>query len=264
MVELASLYYYPVKSLRGHELDSAYVQRMGLENDRRMMVVDPQGKFLTQRTLPRMALVVPLLNDDALTLTAPGIPDATIHFKNSGARQIVEVWRSSVEAVDQGEAAAEWLTKFLGKPVRLVRLADGFVRRVNPKYAATSEDRVSFADGYPLLLISEGSLDDLNARVGTPLPMNRFRPNVVVRGCAPFAEDSWKRIRVGEVEMAVVKPCARCAITTIDQESAGKSMEPLRTLATFRKVNGKVMFGQNVIPLNEGRIEVGASVEVIA
>jgi hypothetical protein len=148
--------------------------------------------------------------------------------------------------------------------VRLVHIADGFKRRLNPQYAVSEDDHTGFADGYPILIISEESLAELNARLETPLPMNRFRPNLVVRGCDPFAEDTWKQIRIGKVEMAIVKPCPRCVVTTIDKETLVTSKEPLKTLNTFRKQVGGAMFGQNVIPLNEGRLNVGMTVEVLA
>jgi uncharacterized protein YcbX len=134
---------------------------------------------------------------------------------------------------------------------------------LNPNYAISRDDHTGFADGYPILLISEESLEDLNSRLEKPIPMNRFRPNLVVRGCAPFAEDTWKRIQIGEVELGIVKPCPRCVVTTIDKETLEQKKEPLKTLNTFRRQAGEVMFGQNVIPLNEGRIEVDMRVQVI-
>jgi uncharacterized protein YcbX len=153
-----------------------------------------------------------------------------------------------------------------------VHIAEGFIRRVSEKHAVNKDDHTAFADGYPILLASEESLADLNARLETPVPMNRFRPNVVVKGCEPFAEDTWTRIRIGEagaeqgrsVELAIVKPCARCVVTTIDKETLAKSKEPLKTLASYRKWNGGAMFGQNVIPLNEGRLRLGMSVEILS
>jgi uncharacterized protein YcbX len=138
------------------------------------------------------------------------------------------------------------------------------MRRVSQKYAVTTQDQVGFADGYPILLTSDESLKELNARLETPVPMNRFRPNIVLKGCDPFAEDVWKRIKLGEVEMAIVKPCARCVVTTIDKDTLKTSREPLKTLNTFRRQAGVVMFGQNVIPLNEGHLEVDMSVQVLS
>lgn len=266
MLSLSSLTYYPIKACRGFQVDSAFVERMGLENDRRMMAVTPEGKFLTQRQLPSLALVTPTLNDgDTVTLSASDKAALSIPIKRTGKRILVDIWKSKgVQAIDQGDDAAAWFSEYLDQPVRLVRIADDYQRRLNPKYAVNPDDHTGFADGYPILIISEASLDDLNARLESPLPMNRFRPNLVIRGCEPYAEDSWKRIRIGEVELAVVKPCARCLVTTIDKETLARSKEPLKTLAAYRRHPSGVIFGQNAIPLNEGRLETGAPVEVLS
>lgn len=260
---LSSLTYYPIKACRGFEVDSSRLTRMGLEHDRRMMVVTPEGHFLTQREHPRLALVTPMLKNQLVTLFAPGFDFAEFEIRSSGTSMSVDIWRSKgVTAIDQGEDAARWFSDWLGASVRLVHIADGFIRRINEKYAVKADDHTAFADGYPILLASEESLTDLNSRLEMPVPMNRFRPNLVVRGCKPFEEDSWKRIRIGGIELAVVKPCARCVVTTIDKETLSTSREPLRTLNTFRKRAGGVMFGQNVIPLDGGRLNVGMNVEV--
>ncbi len=265
MITVASLIYYPIKACRGFEVDETNVERMGLEYDRRMMVVRPEGGFLTQREHPRLALVTPTLSGESLTLSAPGMDAFTIPVRKSGPTHPVDIWRSKgVQAVDQGEAAAEWFSNWLRTSVRLVHLAEGYIRRINEKYAVNADDHTAFADGYPILLASEESLADLNAHLETPIPMNRFRPNLVIRGCEPFAEDTWARIRIGNVEMAVVKPCARCVVTTIDKETLERSKEPLKTLASYRKQGSGVMFGQNVIPLSEGRIGREMSVEILA
>lgn len=262
---LSTISIYPIKSLRGHELEAANLERMGLENDRRLMVVDKQGMFMTQREHARMALVKPLIKPGALTLTAPGMPDMTFDIHRMGNQQFVEIWKDSgVPSIDQGDLPAEWLTDFLGAPVRLVRIEDGHERKVNPDYALRTDDIVGFADAYPLLIISQESLDDLNSRLKQPIPMNRFRPNLVVSGVRAFAEDGWKRIRIGAVELALVKPCARCNVPTIDQDTAETGKEPNTTLATYRKVNGKVMFGVNVIPITTGRINVRDPLEILA
>jgi uncharacterized protein YcbX len=170
-----------------------------------------------------------------------------------------------VNAIDQGDVSARWLSDWLGASVRLVHVDERFKRKLNPEYAVSDEDHTGFADGYPILIISEESLADLNSRLDAshPLPMNRFRPNMVVKGCEPFAEDTWKRIRIGEVEMALVKPCPRCVVTTIDKDSLEKNKEPLKTLSKYRMQEGGAMFGMNVIPLGEGEIKVGMSVEIL-
>ncbi|HLF73339.1 MAG TPA: MOSC domain-containing protein [Anaerolineales bacterium] len=263
MVQLASLIYFPIKACRGCEVDSAQVDRMGLQHDRRMMVVTCEGKFLTQREYPRLALVTPELSDGRLRLSAPGHDSIQLVTNTSGTPWPVDIWKSKgVHAIDQGEEAAEWFSDWLDAPVRLVHIAEGYMRRINEKYALSPDDHTGFADGYPILLASEESLKDLNSRLEAPVPMDRFRPNIVVRGAEPFAEDCWKRIRIGQVELAVVKPCARCVVTTIDKETLEQGHEPLRTLGKYRKHELGAIFGQNVIPLNEGRIRLGMSVEV--
>lgn len=264
---LSGLYYYPIKSCRGLGVERAVITRRGLDHDRLMMLVDEEGLFLTQREFPRMALIEPHLlpsdEGDRLTLRAPDMTALDLPLRTSGPRQTVFVWRSTCQAIDQGDAAAEWLSSYLGSRVRLVRIADEFKRAVNPDFAVNPDDETSFSDGYPILIIAQSSLDDLNRRLATPLPMNRFRPNLVVSGCEPFAEDTWQRIRIGGIDFALVKPCARCSVTTTDQATAEVGKEPLATLATFRRVDGKVMFGQNVIGLGTGVVSVGDVVEVI-
>jgi uncharacterized protein YcbX len=238
---------------------------MGLENDRRMMVVTNEGKFLTQREYPRLALVTPKLNHGVLELSAPNYDSTQLGIQTSGIPWPINIWKSKgVHTIDQGEEAAQWFSGWLGTSVRLVHIAEGYKRRLNPHYAVSPDDHTGFADGYPILLISEASLEDLNSRLDAPVPMNRFRPNLVLKGCEPFAEDRWKRIRIGDVELAIVKPCPRCVVTTIDKETLEQGKEPLRVLSSYRKQKGGAMFGQNVIPINEGRIEVGKEVQVIS
>jgi uncharacterized protein YcbX len=265
VITLSNIIYYPIKACRGFEVDSACVERMGLAHDRRMMVVTGQGRFLTQREYPRLALVTPALRDGTLELSAPSYDSLQVGIQTSGTPWQVDIWKSKgVHAIDQGEDAAGWFSDWLGAAVRLVHFADGYRRRINEKYAVNEDDHTGFADGYPILLTSEEGLQDLNSRLETPVPMNRFRPNLVVKGCEPFAEDTWNRIRVGGVELAIVKPCDRCVVTTIDKETLEKSKEPLKTLSSYRRQPLGVIFGQNAIPLNEGRIRLGMSVEVLS
>jgi uncharacterized protein YcbX len=265
MITVSNLIYYPIKACRGFEVESACIERMGLENDRRMMVVTPEGEFLTQREHSRLALVTPKLQSGMLELSAPGTDSLQLGIQTTGTPWLVNVWKSKgVHAIDQGEEAANWFSDWLGTPVRLVHIADGYKRIVNEQYAVHEDDHTGFADGYPILLASEEGLQDLNSRLESPVPMNRFRPNLVVRGCEPFAEDTWNRIRIGDVELAVVKPCARCEVTTIDKETLERSKEPLKTLGKYRKQKLGAIFGQNVIPLNEGRIQAGMTVEVMS
>ena len=262
MITVSTLVYYPIKACRGFEVESARVERMGLQHDRRMMVVTAEGAFLTQREYPRLALVTPALQDGTLTLSAPPYDSLRIGVQSGGTPWPVDLWHSkAIHAIDQGEEAAQWFSDWLGASVRLVHIADGFRRKLNPQYAVSEEDHTGFADGYPILLVSEESLQDLNTRLAEgPVPMNRFRPNLVVKGCEPYAEDTWNKIKIGDVELAVVKPCPRCVVTTIDKDTLERSKEPLKTLATYRRHPLGAIFGQNVIPINEGNLWLGMSV----
>jgi uncharacterized protein len=256
---------YPVKSCAGTRLDVAHLEARGIVHDREFMVVDASGDFLTQRELPRLALIVPSRSDDALELSAPGMPPFRLAPVVRGELRTVRIWRDQVDAVDQGELVSDWLSEFLHVNCRLVRQADNAVRRVDPAYATDPRDEVGFADGYPLLLLSEKSLADLNRRLAEALPMNRFRPNVVVRGSGEaYAEDCWSRIRIGDVECSLVKACARCVTTTTNQLTAERKAEPLVTLATYRLVPGGVLFGQNLIHHTPGVLRIGDSLEVLA
>jgi uncharacterized protein len=265
VITVSNVTYYPIKACRGIEVESSCVERMGLEHDRRMMVVTPEGECLTQRDYPRLALVSPTIRDGTLTLSAPGYDSIQLGIQTSGTPWPVNIWKSKgVHAIDQGEEASSWFSDWLGAQVRLVHFADGYKRRVNEEYAVNADDHTGFADGYPILLTSEEGLQDLNSHLESPVPMNRFRPNLVVRGCEPFAEDTWNRIRIGGVELAVVKPCARCEVTTIDKVTLERSKEPLKTLGKYRKHRLGAIFGQNVIPLSEGRIRLGMTVDVLS
>lgn len=265
MITISSLIYYPIKSCRGFEVKSANVERMGLQHDRRMMVTTPEGDLLTQREYSRLAWVLPTLKDGTLELSAPGFDALQIGIQTSGTPVSVNVWEhKGIQAIDQGDEAAQWFSDWLGADVRLVHIADGYKRLVNEKWAVRADDHTSFSDGYPILIASEEGLADLNSQLESPVPMNRFRPNIVVKGGNAFVEDTWNRIRLGDVELAVVKPCARCVVTTIDKETLVQSKEPLKTLTKFRKQELGVIFGQNVIPLNEGSIQLGMTVEVLS
>jgi MOSC domain-containing protein len=265
MITLSSLIYYPIKACRGFEVEAWQVESMGLAFDRRMTVVTPEGMFLTQREYPRLALVMPGLQNDCLTLSAPNYDSMQLTTQTTGTPWPVTIWHGQkVQAIDQGEEAAQWFSGWLGTAVRLVHIADGYKRLVNEKYTVSPDDHTGFADGYPILIASEESLQDLNTRLASPVPMNRFRPNIVVQGCEPFAEDTWNRIQIGDVKLAIVKPCARCEVTTIDKVTLERSKEPLKILGKYRKQELGVIFGQNVIPLNEGRLQLGMNVEILS
>jgi uncharacterized protein YcbX len=257
---------YPVKALRGYARPAADVAIWGLLHDRRWMAVAPDGRFLTQRELPPMARLTARAEAAGLTLTDDTgarldvpVPDA------SAERRTVQVWQDRVPALDAGPEAAAWLSARLGLACGLVHMDDPGVRPVDPAYARP-EDRTAFSDGFPVLLANMASLDALNLELPAPIGMNRFRPNIVVTGPIPWAEDRWQRIRIGSVTFRVAKPCARCAVTTVDQETGERphKTEPLRTLGRIRRAAGGVMFGQNLIPDAPGRIAQGDRVEVLA
>ena len=264
-ITISSLIYYPIKACRGFEVESAQVERMGFQDDRRLMVVTPEGDHVTQREFSKLAWVVPTLNAGSITLSAPDFDPLQFTIRKTGTTQPVNIWDDKgVPAIDQGDESAQWFSDWLGTSVRLVRIADGIQRRIEKEYAVHADNHTGFADGYPILLISEESLQELNTQLETPVPMNRFRPNLVVKGCEPSAEDSWNKIKIGDVELAIVKPCARCVVTTIDKVTLEQSKEPLKTLAKYRKHELGAIFGQNVIPINEGRLQLGMNVEVLS
>lgn len=273
-MHLSGLFIYPVKSLRGCTVEQAVVDPLGLSGDRRFMVVDENGRFLTQRVLPRMALVTTALSGDTLTLSADHAGNMSVaRAPDPGAPlRKVSVWGSEgLLAEDCGDAAAQWLADFLQTQCRLVRIGPKFMRPVLKPDVAGPGDLVTFADGYPFLVITEASLADVNDRLvaqgGEALPMDRFRPNLVVAGATAFAEDTWTRFRVGTVKFHASGPCARCPITTTDQQTGVRGKEPLRTLATYRRSTTdptNVNFGQNLIhETKAGCLRVGDPVEVI-
>ncbi len=226
------------------------------------MLVDEAGGFLSQRRLPRMALISVRFAPECLIVCAPGMPDLKVPLQPETADLVdVCVWDDAGRAMLVGEYADRWFGEFLEFACRLVYKPDDDVRLVDSLYAEDG-DQVGFADGFSFLLISEASLDHLNGRLEEPVPMNRFRPNLVVRGCEPYAEDRWSLVRVGSVPFRVAEPCPRCAITTVDQKTGSRGKEPLRTLATYRKSGGEVFFGRNLIHTSLGTVRVGDTVEV--
>ena len=261
---ITALYQYPLKSCRGVPLDSARVTAYGLEQDRHWMVVDAKGFFLSQRRFPRMALIEALPAGDELVLRAPGMNELRVRSA-MGNPLHVRVWGHNGVADDAGDAAAAWLSHYLGHPCRLVAPGPRFRRAVDPAYDRFGSE-LHFADGFPFLLISEASLDHLNARLPDPVPMNRFRPNIVIGGCGPHAEDGWRTLKIGELIFHVVKPCSRCTIPTVDQSSGERGDEPTRTLATYRRAgDGKIYFGQNLVhETKTGVLKLGDPVTVLA
>lgn len=264
MPSVAELRIYPVKSLRGRAVARAQVEPWGLAGDRRWMVIAPDGRFVTQRAYPVMATISAAAGPAGLTLSQPGRRPLVVPFPDAPP-ETVTIWRDQVPAVPAGAAADAWLSEAIGIPCRLVHQADPTSRPVDPAFG-TAGDHVSFADGFPLLVTTLGSLRDLEARLGRPLGMDRFRANVVVDGTAAWDEDHWRVIRIGDVTFRATKPCGRCVMTTVDQESGIKAAdgEPLRLLSTFRRDEaGRIVFGQNLIPDGPGRIAQGDAVEVL-
>jgi hypothetical protein len=261
-MHVSALAYYPIKSCGPTSVREAVLDDCGIVNDRRFLVTDPDGMFKTQREHRGMALIQPQIEGDRLTVSAPNMVPLSIDVVPDGHRLQVQIFRSICQAVDQGDAMAEWLSTYLKTPCRLVTMAPDFVRPVNPAFARNPEDQVAFADAYPFLLTTEASLDDLNARMATPLPMHRFRPNIVVADATPYAEDHWHTLKIGAVSFANVKPCVRCVMTTLDQVTLEQGEEPLRTLARYRRTGEGVIFGQNLIHLERGTIRVGDTVTV--
>jgi uncharacterized protein YcbX len=262
-VRLGALYVYPLKGAGGISVESWPVGGLGLQYDRRWMLVTPAGMFLTQRDFPRLCLVRTEFSPSHLVLAAPGMPTLrTSLAPTDGATQQVEVWRDRCRAWLPDPDADRWCSEVLGTECRLAYLPEESGRALDSSYDRLNR-RVGFADAFPFLLIGAASLEELNRRLAQPLPMNRFRPNLVIEGSAPFAEDGWRQIRIGTVDFDVVKPCARCVVTTTDQNTGQRGQEPLRTLATFRRVGNEVWFGQNAIHRGPGKLAVGDAVEVV-
>ncbi|KDN79359.1 MOSC N-terminal beta barrel domain-containing protein [Streptomyces olindensis] len=269
---LHAIHVHPVKAVRGQAPREAVVEPWGLAGDRRWMLIDDGGKVVTQRQLPRLArAAAELLPDGGVRLSAPGMEPLTVPVPGSAGTVPVQIFRDKVEAVPaEGDSAHVWCSTYLGIGARLVFLDDPATRRpVDPEYARPG-DTVSFADGFPLLLTTTASLDALNALIAQgdhadegPLPMNRFRPNVVVTGTDAWAEDDWSRLAVGEVTFRVAKPCGRCVVTTTDQDSSARGREPLYSLGRHRRLGGKLVFGQNLVPLSRGTIRVGDPVRIL-
>lgn len=276
-MHVSALWVYPVKACAGIAVDRWPLDARGLRYDRHFMVVDGSGGFLTQRTHPTLAVVTTAFTDDGrLAITTPGgsvavqlpvlpsLPSLPSTDRDPvappnqqcGEPRMTEVWGFRAAAEDAGDAAAELLSEHLGESVRLVRVPPDYPRRADPGTAG-EDVPVSFSDGYPLLLTNEASLESLNSWLDEPLPMDRFRPNLVVAGTTPFAEDSWPGLRIGDIDIGLVSPCTRCAVTTIDQTTGVREgPEPLRSLARFRRGRDGVEFGWNAVPRGTGTLSV--------
>ena len=260
-MKVQSLYLYPVKSLAGVEVPGFELDDFGPKGDRRWMIVDDQNRFVTQRQMPRLALVSAVMSDDGVEVQ---IPDQGCFPLVPQEEQVrVVVWRDTADALMGDPAASAALSEFCGVPLRFVYMPDSSFRRVDPE-RVTDKRRVGFADGFPFLLANQASLDELNTRLTQPVSMTRFRPNIVIQGVPAWAEDDWRSLVIGSVGFRVVKPCSRCVLTTVDPETGIKDAgtEPLKTLSTYRKTPDGVIFGQNAIHLSSGRVSVGDSVAI--
>lgn len=262
---LSEIWIYPVKSLAGIRLTEAQVEEKGLQYDRRWMIVDKNGRFLTQREFSKMAMLKVAIMENGLLISNRLEPEKyiSVPFETVSSNSVsVTVWDDEVEAVTVSDEVDKWLSEQLEMEVKLVIMPESTQRKADPRYAKNNEN-VSFADGFPFLLISQASLDHLNERLELPIVMQRFRPNFVVTGTNPHAEDDWKSIQIGELFFDIVKPCARCILTTIDPETAEKGKEPLKTLATYRRVGNKILFGQNVVTKQNGLIKQGDPISLL-
>jgi uncharacterized protein YcbX len=258
-MHLKELHIYPIKSARGISLKTAQLDARGLELDRHWMLVDDDGNFLTQRKIPRMALIRVEVRENHLAVRTGGLSELMIpRHHESGMSRRVQVFDDAVDAIDDGDDAARWFTSMMGRSCRLVHMPGDAHRIANPRYAR-QESLVSFVDAFPLLLLSQASLDELNTRLAEPVTMDRFRPNLVIDGCAPYEEDTWERIQIGKTSFHVAKPCARCAVPGVNQGTGERGVEPLRTLESYRTRDGKVYFGQNLIHEGNGLLSVGDS-----
>lgn len=256
---LSEIWIYPIKSLGGIRLTEAKAEGKGLQFDRRWMIIDEQNVCITQREFHTMALIDVELHEDGLKIFSRIVPEDFVVIPYSPVNAVpvtVTVWDDVTDAVTVSPEADAWLSRQLEKDLRLVMMPESTERKVDPRYAH-HEENVSFADAFPYLLISQASLDDLNSRLAQPVTMGRFRPNFVVTGTEPFAEDQWRHITIGELHFKIVKPCSRCVLTTIDPVTGEKGHEPLKTLSAYRRVGNKVLFGQNVVVKDVGTVREG-------
>ncbi|WP_337873348.1 MOSC N-terminal beta barrel domain-containing protein [Ignavibacterium sp.] len=267
-LQLSEIFIYPIKSLGGISLNNAVVEQRGLQYDRRMMLVDETGMFLTQRDFPQMALLkTEIINDELFIHHSVNKQSISIPLRelNQYSRKIkVTIWDDECSALIVSDEANEFFSDILNTNCSLVYMPDEEKRIVDPaKKYVTDEHIVSFADSYPFLIIGQSSLDELNRKMPKSLPINRFRPNFVFVGGKPFEEDSWKDFLIGEIKFKAVKPCERCIITTTNQDTAERNEEPLKTLSTFRRPGNKVLFGVNLVACGIGKIRVGDQINLI-
>jgi len=263
MFTLSEIFIYPIKSLGGISVDSALAEERGLKYDRRYLLVDENNIFITQRDLPQLALLKLSFTDNGFKVLSIKDGSASALPFQSNSKEIVSVtiWDDVCSAVRVSKDLDNWFSEAINKKCSLVYMPEDEKRIVEEKYI-DEEHIVSFADAYPYLIIGQSSLDDLNERLDSPIPMNRFRPNFVFAGGKPYEEDNWKDFKIGDLKFKAVKPCARCIITTTNQESAERGVEPLKIFSEYRKVNNKVMFGMNLVCNQNGTVSVNQKIEL--
>ncbi len=265
MLTVSELYIYPIKSLSGIAKETVEITNTGFKHDRRWMLVDDKNIFLSQRTHPQMALLQPAETAEGIVVTHKNNPtqSITIPFYNEGKNKIqVSVWDDICEAEEVSTICNNWFSEMLQINCKLVYMPDDTKRLVDKRYAKNNEV-TSFSDGYPILMIGQASLDNLNAKLDVQIPMNRFRPNIVFIGGHAHIEDEMEMFTINDLNFLGVKPCSRCVMTTINQQNSEKGKEPLKTLATYRTKNNKIYFGQNVLQQQNGNIAIGNKIEVI-
>lgn len=262
---IGGLFIYPIKSLSGISLSTSNVEKRGLQYDRRWVLVDDDNLFVSQRDHNNLALLQPMITEDSIVITQKNDPSVKLEIPlipQGTIREIVTIWDDTCKAVEVSEKASAWFTKQLNTNCRLMYMPDDSIRLADTSYAIKADDKVSFADGYPILAITESSMEQLNSKTEIEIPIDRFRPNFLIKGGHSHIEDELRSFSIEGIEFYGVKPCARCIMTTVDQETAVKGKEPLKSLATYRKSGNKILFGQNIIPMNVGNVSVGDTISV--
>lgn len=266
MASVSALYIYPVKSLGGISLNTVDLTDRGFRYDRRWLLVDENNQFLTQRQHTQMALLQAAIIDDGIEVHKRNTPSDSIKFPfvtENKQRENVTIWDDVCEGVEVSKEVSQWFTDALAMNCRLMFMPDDSHRKIDPRYALHNNDITSFSDAYPVMLIAKESLDDLNERLDEKLPMNRFRPNLVIEGLEPYEEDWIKHFSINGIDFFGVKLCSRCVLTTVNQQTGNKGKEPLKTLATYRSLNNNIYFGQNIIYKGTGTLTKGDKVKVI-
>ena len=260
-ITVSGLRIYPIKSFGGISLEISIVERSGLQHDRKWMLVDQDGRFMSQRSDTRLALFRLHLAPGGFTVSRPDSEQCFVPFETTGQKRLVSVWKSECEALQVSEEVDQWFSDYLNQKCSLVTMPESFQRQTSLDYTQPG-DHTGFADAFQVLVAGEASLEDLNSKLSTPVPMNRFRPNIVICGSSPFEEDTWNGFELGGVPFRFAKICGRCAVTATNQETGEVGVEPLKTLAAYRKFDSNVYFGAYFVPENGGEIRVGQKLDL--